>query len=109
MDLARRLPPEFDLKSELLIGRAKVLTKTDCAALRYSRTGKHTSRFYNFPTNQFVGNYKNLAAAQPAKDWRIGSFKGAYDLIDGLMEMGLVASRGGGSPKLGGRPISGAF
>ena len=39
MDLTMRLPPEFDLKSELLSGRVEVLTKTDCAVFRDSRTG----------------------------------------------------------------------
>ena len=57
MDLSMRLSPEFDLKSELLRCRAKALAKTDCAALRDSRAGKRTSRFYNYPPRQFVGNY----------------------------------------------------
>ena len=94
-----RLPPEFDLKSERLICRVKVLTKTDCAAFRDPRTGKHTSRFYNYFSKQFVGNYKNWGSAQPAKDWCMGAFKGTYDLIGGLTEMGLVASCGGGFPQ----------
>ena len=38
MDLANRLPPpEFELKTELLSGRSKVLTKTDCLTRRDSR------------------------------------------------------------------------
>ena len=75
MDLEMRLSPEFGPKSELPSGRSKVLTKTDCAVVRDSRTGKHTSRLYNYFSKQFVGNYKNWAIAQPVKDWRLGSFK----------------------------------
>ena len=39
MDLAIRMSPEFDLKSELSRGRVEVLTKTDCAALRDPERG----------------------------------------------------------------------
>ena len=55
IDLTMRLSPEFDLKSELLSCRVKVLTKTDRAAFRDSRTGKHTSCFYNYLPKQFPG------------------------------------------------------
>ena len=106
MDLAMRLSPGFDLKSELLSGRVEVLTKTDCVVFRDSRTGKHTSRFYNFQPKQFVGNYKNPVFAQPVKDGRLGSFKGAYDLIEGLMEMGIVASFGDGLPQTWGNGLA---
>ena len=99
MDLARRLPPEFDLKSELLIGRAKVLTKTDCAVFRDSRTGKRTPCCYNYSPRQFVCNYKNWVFAQPVNDWCLGSFKGAYDLLGNLMGMRLVSSSGDGFPQ----------
>ena len=99
MDLAMRLSPEFDLTSELLRGRSKDLTKTDCAAFRDPRTGEHTSRFYNYFAKQFFGRYKNWGFAQPAKDWCLGSFKGAYDIIEGLVEMGQVSSCGEGFPQ----------
>ena len=109
VDLTMLLSPGFDLKSELLRCRVQVLTKTDCAVFRDSRTVKHTSCFYNYSTKQFVGNYKNRVFAQPAKEWCIWSFKGDCDLIDGLMEMGRVASFGGGfPPKLGVWSISGS-
>ena len=42
-DLSNRLSREFDLKSELLIGRAKALEETDCLFRHDSKTAKHTS------------------------------------------------------------------
>ena len=53
IDPAMRLSPEFDLKSELLSGRADVLTKTGRAAFRDARTGTRTSCFYNYRPKQF--------------------------------------------------------
>ena len=59
MDLTNRLPPEFDLKEELLIGRVKVATKTDCLACHDKESSKHTSRFYNWFSKQMGVNYEN--------------------------------------------------
>ena len=94
MDLAMRLSPEFDLKSELSSGRANVLAKTDCLPLRDSRTTKNTSPPYNYFQNQYVGNYKNWVFAQPVKDWCLVAFTAAYDNVESLMEMGLLAPSG---------------
>ena len=70
------LPPgDIDLKTNLSEGEIKALTKTDCTAWRDSRVGKHTSRWYNFISEKYVGNYRNLVFAQPAKDWEIRSYK----------------------------------
>ena len=43
MDLTNRLSPEFDLKEELLSGRAKVATEADCHAPHDKGASKHTS------------------------------------------------------------------
>ena len=43
MDLTHRLSPEFDLKEELLSGRAKVATEADCHAPHDKGASKHTS------------------------------------------------------------------
>ena len=99
MDLPSSLSPEFDLKSELLSGRAKVLIKTDGAAFRDPETTKHTDCIYNYSPNQYVGNYKNWAFAQPVKDWCLVSYKGAYDNLEGLMEMGMLTPRWGVLPQ----------
>ena len=92
MNLANRLSPEFDLKSELLSGRAKALAKTDFAAYRDSMTSGRTSRFYNWRPKQMIGNYENRVVAQPVKDWGLVSPNGLYDNLDSLVEMGMVTS-----------------
>ena len=67
-DLGNRLPPEFDLKSELLSGIVKVITKTDCLAYNDSMKLGRTSCFYNWFSKRMIGNYANWVFAQPAKD-----------------------------------------
>ena len=102
MDLSNRLSPEFDLKSELLSGRAKALAKTDFAAYRDSMTSGRTSRFYNWRPKQMIGNYENRVFAQPVRDWSLVSVRGLYDNLDSLMEMGMVTSCWGDPPHQGG-------
>ena len=89
VDLENRPSPEFDLKSELLSGRATVLTKTDCLFYRDKKTSLRTSRFYNFPLKQMIGAYENWVFAQPAKDLFLVSSKSLYDYLDSLMQMDL--------------------
>ena len=106
MDLTLRLSPEFDLKSELANGRAKVLTKTDCLSWNDLKTSKRTSCFYNYLPKQFGGNYKNWVFAQSAKDWSIVSRKSAYDHLASLRKMGPVAPSGGEFPPAWGGGLS---
>ena len=97
MDMAMRLSPEFDLKSELLSCLSKVLTKTDCAAFRDSRTVGHTSRFYNYHPEKFVGNFKIGPSHNRSKIGFHALLNGLTTLL-GVMELGLAASFGGGFP-----------
>ena len=48
MDLDKRLSPEFNLNEELLSGRVKVLTKTDCLEWHSKEASNRTSFFYNY-------------------------------------------------------------
>ena len=90
-----RLSPEFDLKSELMNGRVKALTKTDFLGWQDSRTSKRTSCFIITP-DQFVANYKNWAFAQPFEDRHLGSYKSTSGFLERLMEMILVSDVGEG-------------
>ena len=60
IDRDHRLSPWFDLKEELLSGRVKVLTKTDCLEWPNKEAANHTSYFYNPPSRQLIGNYGKL-------------------------------------------------
>ena len=62
---------------------------------RYANVLTHVL-FYNYISEQFVGNYKNWVFAQPVKDWSTGSYKSAFDFLERLVEMGLVAGVGEG-------------
>ena len=99
---------EFDLKSELLGGRAKTLTETDFLVWRDSRTTKNTPCFYNNPPpNQYVGNYKNWAYAQPAKDWSMGLINRLLAILKVLRKWVWWRMSMKDSPNLGDRSISG--
>ena len=47
IDRGDRVSPDFNLKEELLSGRVKVLTKTDCLEWHNREASIHTSYFYN--------------------------------------------------------------
>ena len=40
----------------------------------------------------YVGNYENWAFAQPAKDWRVSSYKSVPDTLQGLDKLNIVAN-----------------
>ena len=105
IDLAMRLSPEFDLKSELLSGRVRVLTKTDCAGWRDYRAGKHKSCFYNYHRGNLSGIIKIWSSRDRSRIGVYALLKSPSDLLGNLMEMGLAAPSGGGfPPNLGNGP-----
>ena len=99
MDLSNRLPPEFDIKSDLLSGRAEALAKTDRLVFRDSKAAKHTSCLYNWPSKQMIGNGENWGFAQPVKDCGLVSYMGLYGNLDSLMGTGPVTSCWGDPPQ----------
>ena len=86
------LSMDFDLKNWLLEGKIKALTKTDSCVYRDLCINKHTSCWYNSFSEQYVGGYENWAFAQPAKDWRVSSYKSVPDTLQGLDKLNIVAN-----------------
>ena len=107
MDLADLLSPEFDLKEELLSDRVKVLAKTDCLARHDKEASKHTSRFYNWFSNQMIGHCGNWVFAQPVTDWCLASYKSDHGNLDSLMKMSLGNVSWGDPPCSGDQSING--
>ena len=87
MNLADLMPPEFDLREELLSARVKVLTKTDRLAPQDKKAATKTSCFYNWPSKQMIGNYENWVFAQPVEDWCLVSYKSLCESLGNLMCM----------------------
>ena len=62
-----RMSPDFDLKEELLSGRVKVLTKTNCPEWHNKGASKHPSYFYNSFSRQLSVTIRIGSLRNPSK------------------------------------------